>query len=38
MRSDTRAALAAAFAEPNRRLEALLGRSLGWGRPSLVSD
>ena len=27
---ETRAALAATFAEPNRRLEALLGRSLGW--------
>ena len=30
MRPDTRAALAARFAEPNRRLEALLGRSLRW--------
>jgi sulfotransferase family protein len=31
MQPETRAALAASFAEPNRRLEALLGRSLGWG-------
>ncbi len=31
MRPETRAALVAHFAEPNRRLEALLGRSLGWG-------
>lgn len=30
MRSETRAALAASFAEPNRRLEALLGRQLRW--------
>jgi hypothetical protein len=30
MRPETRAALAATFAEPNRRLEALLGRSCGW--------
>ena len=30
MRPETRAALAATFAEPNRRLEALLGRPLGW--------
>jgi Sulfotransferase domain len=30
MRPETRAALAATFAEPNRRLEQLLGRSLGW--------
>jgi hypothetical protein len=30
MRPETRAALAATFAEPNRRLEALLGRELGW--------
>ncbi len=30
MRPATRAALAATFAEPNRRLEALLGRELGW--------
>jgi hypothetical protein len=30
MRAETRAALTAAFDEPNRRLEALLGRSLGW--------
>ncbi len=30
MEPRTRAALAARFAEPNRRLEALLGRSLGW--------
>jgi sulfotransferase family protein len=30
MHPDTRAALAAAFAEPNRRLEALLGRTLDW--------
>ena len=31
MRPETRAALTEAFAEPNRRLEALLGRELGWG-------
>ena len=31
MEPHTRAALEARFAEPNRRLEALLGRSLGWG-------
>ena len=31
MRPETRAALAAAFVEPNRRLEKLLGRSVGWG-------
>ncbi|HEX6724852.1 MAG TPA: sulfotransferase [Gaiella sp.] len=30
MRSETRAALEATFAEPNRRLEELLGRSFGW--------
>jgi Sulfotransferase domain len=30
MRPETRAALAATFAEPNCRLERLLGRSLGW--------
>ena len=30
MRPETRAALAATFAEPNRRLEALLGRRLPW--------
>jgi hypothetical protein len=30
MRPETRIALAAAFAEPNRKLEALLGRSLDW--------
>ena len=30
MRPETRAALAGTFAEPNRRLEALLGRPLGW--------
>ena len=30
MRPETRAALAETFAEPNRRLEALLGRDLGW--------
>jgi hypothetical protein len=30
MRPETRAALAATFVEPNRRLEALLGRKLGW--------
>jgi Sulfotransferase domain len=30
MRPETRAALAATFAEPNRRLEQMLGRSLGW--------
>lgn len=30
MRPETRATLAAAFAEPNRRLEELLGRDLGW--------
>jgi sulfotransferase family protein len=31
MRRETREALAARFAEPNRRLEELLGRELGWG-------
>lgn len=31
MRPETRAALAERFAEPNRRLETLLGRTLGWG-------
>jgi hypothetical protein len=30
MRPETRAALAESFAEPNRRLEALLGRELRW--------
>jgi sulfotransferase family protein len=30
MRDDTREALTARFAEPNRRLEQLLGRPLGW--------
>ena len=30
MRPKTRAALAETFAEPNRRLETLLGRQLGW--------
>jgi Sulfotransferase domain len=30
MRPETRSALAARFVEPNRRLEALLGRSLPW--------
>ena len=30
MQPETRAALEARFAEPNRRLEELLGRSLGW--------
>ena len=30
MRPETRTALAERFAEPNRRLQALLGRSLGW--------
>jgi Sulfotransferase domain len=30
MRPDTREALAQRFAEPNRRLEELLGRELGW--------
>ena len=30
MREETRAGLTARFAEPNRRLESLLGRSLGW--------
>jgi sulfotransferase family protein len=30
MRADTRVALAASFAGPNRRLEELLGRALGW--------
>ena len=30
MRPETRAALTGAFAEPNRRLEVLLGRELGW--------
>ncbi len=32
MDEQTRAALAERFAEPNRRLEALLGRELGWNR------
>ena len=31
MRPETRAALAERFVEPNRRLETLLGRTLGWG-------
>ena len=31
MQPETRAALAATFVESNRRLESLLGRSLGWG-------
>jgi len=31
MRAETRAKLAASYAEPNRRLYALLGRDLGWG-------
>jgi hypothetical protein len=31
MRAETRAALAAFYAEPNRRLSELLGRDLGWG-------
>ena len=30
MPPETRLALAARFAEPNRRLKALLGRDLGW--------
>jgi len=30
MREETRRALAASFAEPNRRLERLVGRPLGW--------
>jgi hypothetical protein len=30
MREETRDALTARFAEPNRRLEELLGRPLGW--------
>jgi hypothetical protein len=30
MRPETRASLAATFAQPNRRLEELMGRSLGW--------
>jgi len=35
MSDAARATLAEAFAEPNRRLEALLGRELGWqGRPA----
>jgi hypothetical protein len=33
MSDEARATLAAAFAEPNRRLEALLGRELGWQGP-----
>jgi Sulfotransferase domain len=33
MRAETRAALAERFAEPNRRLERLLGRPLGWTTP-----
>ena len=32
MRDETREALTARFAEPNRRLEELLGRPLGWPR------
>jgi hypothetical protein len=31
MRPETRSALAATLVEPNRRLESLLGRNLGWG-------
>jgi hypothetical protein len=44
MQPETRAALEARFAEPNRRLEQLLGRSFAWspgpepGRESKVSD
>ena len=37
MRPETRAALTQTFAEPNRRLEALLGRELGWDAEQ-VSD
>jgi hypothetical protein len=33
MRPETRVALAERFAEPNRRLEQLLGRPLGWATP-----
>jgi Sulfotransferase domain len=33
MRPETRVALAERFAEPNRRLEQLLGRPLGWAIP-----
>jgi hypothetical protein len=33
MRPETRSTLAATFAEPNRRLEELLGRDLGWTLP-----
>ena len=33
MREETRDALTARFAEPNRRLEELLGRPLGWPAP-----
>jgi hypothetical protein len=34
MREETRAELEARFAEPNRRLERLLGRPLGWETPA----
>ncbi len=35
MSDEARASLAAAYAEPNRRLETLLGRELGWqGSPA----
>ena len=34
MRPETRTALAGTFAEPNRRLDDLLGRDLGWQSPS----
>jgi len=34
MRAETRERLAARFAEPNARLEELLGRSLSWTSPN----
>jgi hypothetical protein len=33
MRPETRRRLADTFAEPNRRLYALLGRDMGWTAP-----
>ena len=38
MAPETRARLAEHFAEPNRRLEELLGRRLGWIGPQGASD
>jgi hypothetical protein len=37
MNSETRARLAEDFAEPNRRLEELLGRELAWTKPASLS-